>query len=108
MITYSPEKIIALRILRGMNQSELARRSRLSSPTVWALERGRTMQPKNDTLMSISIALGVPLGDIMADAQDSNIDEQLRAAHGALNPANKAAMLAAARSLLDSQKTPRR
>jgi transcriptional regulator with XRE-family HTH domain len=104
MLSYSPKKIIALRRERGWNQSELARRARLSSPTVWALEKGETTMPKFETLRDIAAALGVPLSAIMADEQPSDIDAQLAATAGALSTPNKAALLAAAKALLDSQK----
>lgn len=104
MLAYSPAKIIALRQERGLNQSELARKAGLSAPTVWALENGETKMPKYETLRDIAAALGVSLPAIMADDQPSDIDDQLKAAAGALSPPNKAALLAAAKALLDSQK----
>lgn len=104
MLPHSPEKIVALRGARGLNQSELARKAGLSSPTVWALENGETKMPKFETLRKVAAALGVPLAAIMAAEQPSDIDEQLMATAGALKPANKAALLAAAKALLDSQK----
>jgi transcriptional regulator with XRE-family HTH domain len=103
MLPHSPKKIIDLREARGLNQSELARRADLSAPTIWALENGDTTMPKFETLSKVAAALGVPLAAIMADEQPSDIDEQLRATAGALTPANKAALLAAAKALLDSQ-----
>ena len=104
MLPYSPAKIISLRQLRGWNQSELARAAGLSSPSVWALERGTTKLPKFDTLRAVAGALGVPLAAIMSDTQATGIDETLAATMSGLTPANKAALLAAARALLDSQK----
>jgi len=104
MLIYSPRKIIDLRERLGLNQSELARKAKLSAPTVWALENGETTMPKYKTLRDIAAALGVTIQEIMSDVQPSDIDEQIKAASGALNPANKGALLAAARALLDSQK----
>lgn len=104
MLTHSPKKIIAIRERQGMNQSELARKAKLSAPTIWALENGETTMPKFETLRKVAAALGVTLQDIMADDQPSDIDAQIRAAFGALIPSNKAALLAAAKALLDSQK----
>lgn len=107
MLTYSPEKIIALRKKLGLNQSELARKAGLSAPTVWAYERGKTIMPKHDTLEKLSAALGVPIPDFMAKKQPSDIDAQIVAAASALSPPNKGALLAAAKALLDSQKKPK-
>lgn len=104
MLPYSPQKIIALRKELGLNQSELARKAKLSSPTIWALENGDIKMPKFETLRKVAGALGVPLSELMAAEQPSNIDDQLKATAGALTAPNKAALLAAAKALLDSQK----
>ncbi len=104
MLTYSPQKIIALRLDRGLNQSELARKAGLSSPTIWALEKGETKMPKYDTLRDIAIALGVTLPDIMADEQPSDLDAQIIAATAALSPSHKASILILAKALLESEK----
>ncbi len=104
MLVYSPKKIIALRERLGLNQSELARKAKRSAPTIWALENGETTMPKYETLRDVAAALGVPLQAIMSDEQPSDINEKLMAAAYALTPANKGALLAAAKALLDSQK----
>jgi transcriptional regulator with XRE-family HTH domain len=104
MLVYSPEKIIAARKSLGLNQSELARRSKLSAPTIWALEKGDTVEPKYETLRDVASALGIPLQAIMSDSQPNDIDDQINAAAANLTAANKGALLAAARALLDSQK----
>lgn len=103
MLVYSPKKIIDLRKKIGLNQSELARKSGLSAPSIWALERGETKLPKYETLAAVASALGVPLPAIMADQQPSDIDEQLFSAAKALSPANKAGILAAMQALIDNQ-----
>ena len=104
MLVYSPIKITGLREGLGLNQSELARKAKLSAPTIWALEEGRIKMPKFQTLKSVADALGVPLQAIMADEQPADILEHLLAAATGLEPKNRAALLAAARALLDSQK----
>lgn len=60
--------------------------------------------PKFETLRAVASALGGPLSAIMADEQAADLDETLAATANALNPANKAALLAAAKALLDSQR----
>lgn len=103
MLIYDPKKIAALRAERNWNQSELARAAKLSANTIWHLERGLIKMVKHQTLESVSRALGVPLQAIMAAKQPADIDEQLQSAISGLSPVNKAAMLAAAKALLDSQ-----
>lgn len=108
MLVYDPAKIVALREGKGWNQAELARRAKLSQPSVWALERGETRMPKFETLAAIARALGVPLPEILAarpkGKKGENWDEQLIAAYQALDDGNKAALMAVAQSLLNQQK----
>ena len=104
MLIYDPKKIAALRLERNWNQSELARAANLSANTIWSLERGLIKMVKHETLEKVSRALGVPLQAILSAEQPANIDDQLRSAISGLSPTNKAAMLAAAKALLDSQK----
>lgn len=103
MLNYDPRKIIALREGKDWNQSELARAAKLSANTIWNLERGNVRMVKHQTLEAVSRALGVPMQAILAAKQPSDMDEQLHAAISSLNGPNKAAMLAAAKALLDSQ-----
>lgn len=104
MLIYSPAKIIALREERGLSQSELARRAKLSAPSVWALEEGKTKMPKFQTLTAIAGALGVPIQALMSDKQPVDIDDRIAATAAVLNPANRAALLAVATTLLESQR----
>ena len=103
---YEGKKITALRGAKGWSMAELARRSRIAQPSLWALEHQRTKQPKAATLMAIAAALGVPLREILvphkrgASAGDDSADAVMRQ----LDPQNRAAWLAAGRALIDSQK----
>lgn len=106
MLIYDPKKIIALRKDRGLNQSALAKKVGISAPSMWALERGETAMPKASTLLGVARALGVPLSSIMATSQAADIDGQIAAAVCALQNHHKAAILAAALSLAESQKKP--
>jgi putative transcriptional regulator len=107
MLVYDPVKIIVLREKKGWNQAELARRAKLSQPSVWALERGETKMPKFETLDAIARALGVPLKDILAarprGKKGENWDEQLIATYQALDDGNKATLMALAQTLLSQQ-----
>jgi transcriptional regulator with XRE-family HTH domain len=104
MLNYDPKKIIALRTERGFNQSELARAAKLSPNTIWHLERGLIRMVKHSTLQSVALALGVPLQTILSAHQPVDVEAQLIAAIDGLTPVNKAAILAATKALLDSQK----
>lgn len=108
MLVYDPAKIKALRESKGWNQAELARRAKLSQPSLWALEKGETRMPKFETLDAIARALGVPLKEILAarpkGKRGEDWDEQLVAAYQALDDGNKAALMAVAQSLLAQQK----
>lgn len=108
MLVYDPAKIVALRKAKGWNQAELARRARLSQPSVWALEKGETRMPKFETLESIARALAVPLKDILPvrpkGKRGDDWDEQFHAIVQSLDESNKAAIMAVASSLLGQQR----
>lgn len=104
MLTYDPKKIIALRVGKGWNQSELARAAKLSANTIWNLERGNVTMVKHRTLDKVAFALGVPYQAILAANQGPDMDSKLHVAVAHLTDANKAAVLAAVNALLESQK----
>lgn len=104
MLNYDPKKVISLRRERGWNQSELARAAKLSANTIWHLERGLIKMVKHATLHKVALALGVPLQTILSAQQPADLDSQLEAAIHGLTDANKAAILAATKALLDAQK----
>jgi transcriptional regulator with XRE-family HTH domain len=108
MLVYDPSKIVSLREGKGWNQAELARRAKLSQPSVWALEKGVTRMPKFETLHSIARALAVPIQDILAarpkGKRGEDWDAQLTATYDALDDGNKATLMALAQTLLNQQK----
>lgn len=107
MLIYDPQKIIALRESKTWRAAELARRSGLSQPTIWALENGVTMKPKYETLKSVADALGVPIKAILAERPKGKAgqdwDDQMTAAYNSLDDANKATLISIAHSLLKNQ-----
>lgn len=86
--------------------AELARRSGIKPPSLWALEHQVTKKPKADTLMRVAAALGVPLREIMKPSKKDPDDQRadLSELFDQLDGRNKQALLAAAKALLDSQK----
>ena len=107
MLIYDPKKIIALREGKTWRAAELARRSGLSQPTIWALEKGVTVKPKYETLKQVAEALGVPIKAILAERPKGKAgqdwDDQLTAAYNSLDDANKATLISIAHSLLKNQ-----
>lgn len=108
MLIYDPKKIIALREGKNWRGAELARRASLSQPTIWALEKGVTVEPKFETLAAVAGALGVPIGAILADRPKGKggqeWDNAIIAAYNALDDSNKATLISIAQSLLNSQR----
>ena len=51
----------------GMTQTELAKKSKVSRATIWALETGKQTDTTTSTLTSIADALGVPVDVILTD-----------------------------------------
>lgn len=105
-VSYDGGKIEALRKAKGWSMGELARRSGLKPPSLWALEHQMTKKPKADTLMRVAAALGVPLREILKPSKRGTADqaEDLTELFDQLDTRNKQALIAAAKALLDSQK----
>jgi len=105
-MNYDGSKIALLRNRKGWSMAELARRSGIKQPSLWALEHQVTKKPKADTLMRVAAALGVPLREIMGPSRRTTVDllDDLSEVFDQLDGKNKQALIAAARALLDSQK----
>ena len=105
-MSFDGAKIALLRRAKGWSMGELARRSGIKPPSLWALEHQVTKKPKADTLMRVAAALGVPLREIMKPSKKGAADliDDLTEVFDQLDSRNKQAMLAAAKALLDSQK----
>lgn len=105
-VSYDGEKIAALRKAKGWSGGELARRSGIKPPSLWALEHQLTKKPKADTLMRVAAALGVPLREILKPSKKGPADQadDLTELFDQLDSRNKQALLAAAKALLNSQK----
>ncbi len=104
---YEPAKIRSLRKERKWSQQELARRAGLSQATISDLERGLE-HVKAATLTQVAVALGVPLKEIMrvrksAQAEDQDLDDAMSLVL-ALDPASRAAWIAAGKALLQGRK----
>lgn len=108
LLPYDPGEIVRLREAKGWSQAELARRSRLSQPSVWALEHGETGMPKYATLKAVADALGVPVTSITAKRLKGKTAEEmdgaLRVTYDQLDDANKSNLYAIAQSLLAQQR----
>ena len=102
-----------MRLAMGMRQSELARAARIKPSTLSDLEHGGTKRPRGDTLVQIAAALrvdqdwlitghGLPTRKVQPDIQESALLD----VYAHLLPANRAALIAAARAMLDSQPKP--
>jgi transcriptional regulator with XRE-family HTH domain len=82
-----------------------AREAGLAQPSLWALEHQVTKKPKADTLIRVAAALGVSYRDITRPTRKGAVDllDDLSMVFDRLDNSNKAALLAAARALLENQ-----
>ena len=105
-MSYDGGKISLLREAKGWSMAELARRARISQPSLWALEHQLTKKPKADTLLSISAALGVQMRELLRPSKATPADqlEEITTIFDRLDSRNRAALIAAARALRESQK----
>jgi transcriptional regulator with XRE-family HTH domain len=109
---YDAKKITALRQEKRWSIAKLAREAKLSAPSVWALEHGRTKMPKHETMVKIAAALGVPVSAIstkkLSSREMADLEEEIVATFGALQHDNRVALVAAGKALLASQKPKKR
>lgn len=103
-------RIRKLRLEKGMDQGELARAAKIKQSTLSDLERGDSQRPRGDTLVRLAAILQVDQEWLMTGEglptprEAPGIDEShLLSMYRALNDSNRAALIAAARALLDSQ-----
>lgn len=104
-MVYDKEKLHALRKAKGWSQTVLAKRARLSQPTISALEQGEE-HVKHATLVKIAAALQVPLRDLMAAKKNDEGEDidQVIALCVSLDPRDRAAWIAAGRAILEQRK----
>ena len=104
------KRIKALRLEKGMDQGELARAAKIAQSTLSDLERGDSVSPRGDSLVRLASVLevdhewlmtgqGHPTPKVKPDIDESH----LLAMYRAMTEANRSALIATARALLDSQ-----
>jgi transcriptional regulator with XRE-family HTH domain len=60
-------RLVDLRYRARLNRSKLAERSGVSADLIQSLEQGRTANPTLDTLLRLSSALEVTVGELIED-----------------------------------------
>lgn len=70
-------RIWALRALRGVSQSELARRSGLKQPTLQRIEKSKSANPSVKAVSSVARALGVATDALLPARMPLAVFEQL-------------------------------
>lgn len=107
------KRIKALRLAKGMDQGELARAAKIAQSTLSDLERGDSARPRGDSLIRLAAALevdhdwlmtgqGLPTQKVHPSIEEGHLLTMFRD----LSEANRAALVATARALLDSQPEP--
>ena len=62
-------RIYEIRTQRGFSQQELARRSGVKQSIISDIERGKTANPRIDTLQKLAAALGCTLDELASDTE---------------------------------------
>lgn len=98
-----PERLARLRRMRGLSRSELAERAKVSKPTVWAWETGRTA-PRRSSLAALARALGVSERNLIAGEASNNLPavEAPASQPGSFSPAELHAIVEASRERIAS------
>lgn len=65
------DKVLYLRQKRGLTQEELAKKTNVSQPTIVTWEKGER-RPLKNTMIILSLALGVNVDDLMNDEKEIN------------------------------------
>lgn len=63
------DKVLYLRQKRGLTQEELAKKTNVSQPTIVTWEKGER-RPLKNTMIILSLALGVNVDDLMNDEKE--------------------------------------
>ncbi len=66
----------AVRMQRGLTQTELARRSGVAQPIICAIENGRTRYPRVDTMKALANALEVTVDTLIGDDANETADSK--------------------------------
>lgn len=104
---YDGKKITSLREAKTWSMGELARRARISQPSLWALEHQVTKKPKAETLFALASALGVPVKALLSTRPSKlgvPTSDQLEAIFESLDDGNKQVLVAAAEAILRNQR----
>lgn len=67
-IAFIPENIRAARLMRGLNQQQLAKAAKLSTSSIVKIERGEVFA-RSETFQAIADALNIPLIDLFKHDQ---------------------------------------
>ena len=77
-----PERLLRLREERSLSRAELAARTGMSAPSIWAWETGKTI-PRRNSLRALAAAFGLSepelIGDAEAQAANSSGETKSRA-----------------------------
>ena len=103
-------RIKKLRLEMGLDQGELARAAKIKQSTLSDLERGDSQRPRGDTLVRLASILqvdqewlmtgnGLPTQRVTPDLDEAH----LLAMYRSMTDGNRAALIATAKALLDSQ-----
>ena len=101
------DRIVFLRNHRGLKPVELARKSGIKQPSLWAIENGKTLKLKSDTLFRMAAALEANPDWIRTgrgdpfEMSDPGPDAEAMSLYATLPQNKKAAILAMMRAITD-------
>lgn len=91
----------ALMSERGTNPFDLAKRSGVNSTAIYDIMKGKSQNPRVDTLYKIAVeGLGVPLSALVSAPSDIELNRQLIEVFGLLPEQDRERILTMARALL--------
>lgn len=98
------DRISKLRAVRGLSQPELAAEARISQPSLWSIENGKTVEVTARTLIGLCRALGTTWEYLWdGEADTSQLEAGLLAIYRQLSDNGKAALLHSGQVLLNAE-----
>lgn len=64
------KNVVRLRCMRKLSQKSLAQKSGLSEQEIIKIEQGAFRMPRMDTLLALSVALEVPVSELLLDVPE--------------------------------------
>jgi transcriptional regulator with XRE-family HTH domain len=100
------KRIADLRESKGWTQTELAANATIAQPSLWSIEKGKTVEITARTLIALARALGTTWEYLWEGSEvDTAAEAELLACYRSLSSSSKGALMQSARTLVFAEKS---